>query len=193
MTRKEFEAKQSELNKRIDDIMKEKAEHEKQWYLEVNRRLDWLRGKCFSARGCIFMVHGELKFKKTCTDFYFDPRRIPVIMITDAGEFRVETIMNWALIENDTKEEALKAFCDGFNEIPIEEFITRITDILKRGGGEMKLRKDCTRYSVDKHGKDYVDPEAMVLLCPECQSLNVRKHEVGEEFLGNYICQDCGC
>lgn len=57
----------------------------------------------------------------------------------------------------------------------------------------MKLRKDCTRYSVGKHGKDYVDPEAMVLLCPECQSLNVRKHEVGEECSGVYLCLDCGC
>ena len=133
MTRKEFETKESELNKRIDDIQKGRAEHEKQWYLEINRRLDWLRGKCFSTRGCIFMVYGELKFKKTCTEFYFNAHQLPVIMITDAGQLRVGTIMNWALIENDTKEEALKAFCDEFIEIPVEEFIDRVTGILKEG------------------------------------------------------------
>ena len=57
----------------------------------------------------------------------------------------------------------------------------------------MKLREECTRYSVGKHGKDYVDPEALVPLCPDCQSLNVRKYEVGEECSGDYLCQDCGC
>ena len=79
------------------------------------------------------MVYGELKFKKTCTEFYFNAHQLPVIMITDAGQLRVGTIMNWALIENDTKEEALKAFCDEFIEIPVEEFIDRVTGILKEG------------------------------------------------------------
>lgn len=132
MTRKEFETKESELNKRIDDIQKERAEHEKQWYLEINRRLDWLRGKCFSTRGCIFMVYGELKFKKTCTEFYFNAHQLPVLMITDAGQLRVGTIMNWVLIENDTKEEALSVFREEFKEIPVDEFIDRITGILKK-------------------------------------------------------------
>lgn len=133
MTRKEFETKEAELNKRIDDIQKERAEHEKQWYLEINHRLDWLRGKCFRTRGCIFMVYGEQKFKKTCTEFYFNANQIPVIMITDAGQLRIGTIMNHALIVNDTKEEALSAFCKEFKEIPVEEFIDRITGILKEG------------------------------------------------------------
>ena len=57
----------------------------------------------------------------------------------------------------------------------------------------MKLREECTKYSVGKHGKDYIDPEAVVPLCPECQSLNVRIHKAGEVCSGNYICKDCTC
>lgn len=133
MTNKEFEERQHKLNEQIDALMRERAEHERQWYNEINRRLDWLRGKCFSTRGCIFMVYGELKFKKTCTEFYFNSNQLPVLMITDAGRLRIGTILNWALIQNETKEEALKTFCKEFEEIPFEEFANRVTDILEGG------------------------------------------------------------
>lgn len=58
----------------------------------------------------------------------------------------------------------------------------------------MKLREKVLRYSVGKHGKDYVDPTVLVpVLCPDCQSLNIHKHEEGEECFGVYVCRDCGC
>lgn len=58
----------------------------------------------------------------------------------------------------------------------------------------MKLREKEQRYSIGKHGREYVDYSAPALICPECQSDKVR--EIGDEETGrdgDYLCQDCGC
>lgn len=53
----------------------------------------------------------------------------------------------------------------------------------------MKLREPIQRYSVGKHGSEYLIYPSLAMLCPECQSMNIR--EVNSS--GDYLCTDCGC
>lgn len=132
MTNKEFETRQHELNEQIDTLMKERAEHERQWYNEINRRLDALRGRCFKTNGCMFIVEGPIHFRKTVTEFFFDPRAIPVIMITDAGRrISRKNIYNSTLIDNESIDAILKDFRKEFKELPKQEFIDTVVDIFK--------------------------------------------------------------
>lgn len=134
MTRKEFYEKQSDLNKRIDDLERERAELERQWYNEINRRLDILRGRCFVTRGCKFMVYGAMNFKKTQTAFYFEPRMIPVMMIQDNGVVRMGTIRNSVLVDNDAGEDILREFRKEFEEITRHDFTQTLESSLRLWG-----------------------------------------------------------
>lgn len=134
MTRKEFETKASDLNKRIDDLERERAELKRQWYNEINRRLDILRGRCFVTRGCKFMVYGAMNFKKTQTEFYFDPRMIPVMMIQDNGVVRMGTIRNCVLVDNDAGEDILREFRKEFEEITRHDFTQTLESSLRLWG-----------------------------------------------------------
>lgn len=132
MTNKEFETRQHELNEQIDTLMKERAEHERQWYNELNRRLDALRGRCFKTIDCMFIVDGSIYSKKTATEFLFYQTMIPVIMVTNdsriisRGNFHSST-----LIYNESVDAILKDFRKEFEEIPKQEFIDAVVDILK--------------------------------------------------------------
>lgn len=58
----------------------------------------------------------------------------------------------------------------------------------------MKLRESVQRYSVEKHGSEYIDYSSPAIICPECQGTNVR--EIGDEETGrngDYLCKDRGC
>lgn len=134
MTNKDFEERQYELNEQINALMKESAEHEQQWYNEINRRLDFLRGRCFKASGCMFMVRGCLHFRKAVTEFFFDPSAIPVLMLEDNGKIVNKNVYNSALLGNETGEAILKSFREAFEEVPKEEFIEKLSDILREGG-----------------------------------------------------------
>lgn len=130
MTNKEFEERRHELDEQIDALMRERAEHERQWYNEINRRFDFLRGRCFKTKGCMVMVRGGMYFRKTSTEFFFDPSAIPVMMLEDNGKIVNKNIYNSALMNNETGEDILKHFRMEFEEIPKEEFINRLSDIL---------------------------------------------------------------
>lgn len=134
MTHKEFEEKASDLNKRIDDLERERAELKRQWYNEINRRLDILRGRCFVTRGCKFMIYGAMNFKKTQTEFYFEPRMIPVMMIQDNGVVRMGTIRNCVLVDNDAGEDILREFRKEFEEITRHDFAQMLESSLRLWG-----------------------------------------------------------
>lgn len=142
MTNKDFEEKQRELNEQIYALMRELAEHEQQWYNEINRRLDFLRGRCFKTRGCAFMVRGGMHFRKTSTEFFFDPDAIPVMMLADNGKIVNKNIYSSALMDNETGEAILKAFRKEFEEIPKEEFIGELSDILFEDGLAKEVSDD---------------------------------------------------
>lgn len=58
----------------------------------------------------------------------------------------------------------------------------------------MKLRESVQRYSVGKHGSEYVDYSGPAMICPECQGTNVREVTVEDgSRSGDYLCNDCGC
>lgn len=58
----------------------------------------------------------------------------------------------------------------------------------------MKLREPVQRYEVGKHGSEYIDYSGPALICPECQSDNVREIEPYKgDRNGDYLCEDCGC
>lgn len=53
----------------------------------------------------------------------------------------------------------------------------------------MKLRENVPRYNIETHGNLYVDPEALIVMCPECASIDLSKREGTSIFK----CNDCGC
>lgn len=53
----------------------------------------------------------------------------------------------------------------------------------------MKLREEVPRYHIEEHGNLYVDPEALMIMCPECGSVDLTKRENS----GIFECKDCGC
>lgn len=53
----------------------------------------------------------------------------------------------------------------------------------------MKLRENVPRYNIEIHGNLYVDPEALIVMCPECASIDLSKREGTSIFK----CNDCGC
>jgi hypothetical protein len=58
----------------------------------------------------------------------------------------------------------------------------------------MKLREPIQRYEVGKHGSEYLVYPSLAMLCPECQSTNVREVKTDDgSCSGDYICADCGC
>ena len=131
MTNKEFETRQHELNEQIDKLMNERVEHERQWYNELNRRLDALRGRCFKINDCMFIVDGSIYSKKTDTEFLFYSTMIPVITVTNDSRIIRENIHSSTLIDNESVDAILKDFRKEFEEIPKQEFIDAVVDILK--------------------------------------------------------------
>lgn len=58
----------------------------------------------------------------------------------------------------------------------------------------MKLRESIQRYEVGKHGTEYLVYPSLAMLCPECQSTNVREVKTDDgNCSGDYLCTDCGC
>lgn len=141
MTNKDFEERQHELDEQIYTLMRERAELEQQWYNEINRRLDFLRGRCFKTKGCTFMVRGSMHFRKTCTEFFFDQSAIPVMMLADNGKIVNKNIYTSALMDNETGEAILKDFRKEFEEIPKDEFIGELSDILMDSEGNAWRRE----------------------------------------------------
>lgn len=59
----------------------------------------------------------------------------------------------------------------------------------------MKIHEDAIRYTVRRHGSEFVEEveETIVFPCPECLSTDVREATDEDDTMSDYICNSCGC
>ena len=59
----------------------------------------------------------------------------------------------------------------------------------------MKIHEDAIRYTVRRHGSEFVEEveETIVFPCPECLSTDVREATDEDDTMSDFICNSCGC